>query len=372
MGAHRASFRSAHWNPQGAILIGEETEGMTATRNASRARLIRRFAAVLLAFGALDAAAAAGRSQQTTVSASSRASQLHLQVSAASVWHPDDAALKAIRSECSRTDPSQYGQCFLKGMQERGASANAVAFARTLQNSKEGMGYMQDFTEGGHVAVAQVVFPGREGSRAAWLLVNGDPSPIDVDDLALLPMGDVRLDIVFREIRRTYARVSVFGESRSEASPPLMPRAAEAQEFLVNYALRDGCRDCKRLGSAQFAFDFEGNGKFEGVSLRGVWMTPDQGTLAPVSVEKDFHFHLVADHAAGYHWELASPIDERFVSPAGTTYSAADPKSGTPGVEDWTFHPRASGRTIIRFQKVRAGEKAAPRERRFFFVVTIR
>ena len=288
------------------------------------------------------------------------------------MWHPDDAALKAIRSECSQTDTSQHGECFLKGMQGQGASASAVAFARILQGSKEGVGYMKDFTEGGHVAVAQVVFPGREGSRDAWLLVNGDPSPIDVDDLALLPMADVRSDIVFQEIRRTYARASVFGESRSEASPPLIPRAAEAQEFLVNYALRDGCPACKRVGSAQFAFDFEANGKFEGASLRGVWMTPDQGTLAPVSMTKDFHFHLVADHAAGYHWELASPIDERFVSLAGTTYSPADSKTGTPGVEDWTFHPRAPGRTIIRFQKVRPGEKTAPREGRFFFVVTIR
>jgi len=344
---------------------------MTARRNASGS--IRRFVALLLAFGALGAASAAGRHQQRPASGSRRASRSRLQVSAASVWHPNSAALKAIRSECSQTDTSRYGECFLKGMEERSASASAVAFARTLQNSsKEGVGYMKDFTEGGHVAVAQVVFPGREASREAWLLVNGDPSPIDVDDLALLPMADVRSDIVFQEIRRTYARVSVFGDSRSEASPPLVPRAAEAQEFLVNYALRDGCPACKRVGSAQFAFDFEGNGKFEGVSLRGVWMTPDQGTLAPVSMTKDFHFHLVADHPAGYHWELASPIDERFVSLAGMTYSPADSKTGTPGVEDWTFHPRAPGRTIIRFQKVRPGEKTATQERRFFFVVTIR
>jgi predicted secreted protein len=329
----------------------------------------RRFAALLLAVGAL--APVAGRSQQTPARAYSRASRPHLHASAASVWHPTDAVLKAIRSECGQRDKSQYGQCFLRGMQEKGASASAVGFAQALQSSKEGMGYETEFTEGGHVAVAQVVFPGREGSREAWLLANGDPSPIDVDNLALLPMADVRSNIVFQEIRRTYTRASVFGDSRSEASPPLVPRAAEAQEFLVNYALRDGCPDCKRVGSAQFAFDFEGNGKFEGVSLRGVWMTPDQGTLAPVSMLKDFHFHLVADHAAGYHWELASPIDERFVSLVGTTYSAADRKTGAPGVEDWTFHPRAPGRTIIRFQKVRQGEKIAPRERRFFFVVSI-
>ena len=288
------------------------------------------------------------------------------------MWNPGDTALKAIRSECTSTDESQYGECFLKGMQAKGASASAVAFARKLQtSSKEGVGYMKDFTEGGHVAVAQVVFPGREGSREAWLLVNGDPSPIDVDDLSLLPMADVRPNIVFQEIRRTYPRARVFGDSRSEASPPLTPRPGEAQEFLVNYALRDGCRDCKRVGSAQFAFDFEGNGKFEGVSLRGVWMTRDQGTLAPVNMVKDFHLHLLADHGAGYHWQLASPIDERFVSLVGTTYSSPDRKSGTPGVEDWTFHPRAPGRTIVRFEKLRPGEKAAPRDRRFFFVVTI-
>jgi predicted secreted protein len=293
-------------------------------------------------------------------------------VTAASVWHPSDADLKAIRSECNQADPAQYSQCFIKGMQQKGASPDAITFARSLEVSGKGRaGYLEDFTEGGRVAVAHVVFAQRDSTDVAWLLVNGSPSLIDVDNLSLLPLADVRSDMIFREIRRTFDRAGVFADSRSDPSPPLVPRPGDAQEFLVNYALRDGCRTCKRVGSAQFAFDFAGDGKFEGASLRGVWMTPAQGTLAPVSIAKDFHIHLAADHSAGYRWQLASPLDERFVSLVSTTYTTPDAGSGTPGVEDWIFHPRAPGRTIIRFEKVHPGEKNPPRDRRFFVVVTV-
>ncbi len=343
---------------------------MTASTNSAIHRWEPAFIIWLLTLSLVTPARLpAGALQQGTPSTGG--SRSHAPVGSAAIWHPGTAALKAIRSDCSQPDP-EFGPCFIKGMQENGASPSAIAFARSLQaDGKSGVGYMKDLTEGGHVAVAQVVFPRPQGSREAWLLVNGSPSPIDVDDLSLLPMTDVRSDMVFREIRRTFTKVGVYSEPRSEPSPALIPRAAEAQEFLVNYALLNACGTCKRVGTAQFAFDFEGNGKFEGVSLRGVWMTPDQGTLAPVSMVKDFHFHLVADHAAGYRWQLASPLDERFVSLVSTTYSTPNGKAGIPGVEDWVFHPRAPGRTIIRFQKVHPGEKIVPRERRFFFVVTI-
>lgn len=341
--------------------------------NNAAGRVVKR--ALVTLFSALNALVLlrmpAFPSSQAAAGSSTNASRAQERISGAAAWHPGDAALKGIHSECRAADPQQYGSCFIKGMQEHGASPDAIAFARRLAAGKSGVGFMEDFTEGGRVAVARVVFCQRDGSRQAWLLVNGSPSPIDVDNLSLLPLADVRSDIVFREIRRTFARTAVFADSRSDASPPLVPRLGDAQEFLVNYALLDGCGSCKRVGSAQFAFDFAGNGRFEGVSLRGVWMTREQGMLAPVSMNKDFHIHLVADHSAGDRWQLASPPDERFVSLVSTTYATPDAKSGTPGVEDWIFHPRAPGRTIIRFQKVLPGEKSPPRDRRFFVVVTV-
>lgn len=344
---------------------------MTRAKNAAR-RIVKQDAALLAALGAMALLRTPALAIfQGAAGPSGSALRTQDRVTRASVWRPSDAVLQAIRSECGKADPRQFGQCFLKGMQEHGAPAEAIVFARSLAMGKNGVGYLEGFTEGGRVAVAHVVNVQRDASREGWLLVNGSPSPVDVDNLSLLPMSDVRSDIVFQEIRRNYARASIFPEPQSDSSPPLVPRAGDAQEFLVNYALLDGCRTCKRIGSAQFAFDFAGSGRFEGVSLRGVWMTREQGTLAPVSIMKDFHIHLAADHSAGYHWQLASSLDQRFVSLVGTTYSTPDARSGTPGIEDWTFHPRAQGRTIIRFEKVRPGEKNPPRDRRFFFVVTV-
>lgn len=339
----------------------------------NRGRVVKRgfiaIVAALSAIGALQMPAPA--ISRAAAGSLSDASRPPAQIAGASAWHPSDAALKAIRSACRQADPRQYPPCFLKGMQDHGASPDAIAFARKLATGSAGVGYIEDFTEGGRVAVAHVVFVRRDASREAWLLVNGSPSPVDVDNLSLLPLADMRSDIVFQEIRRTYAKAGVFAEPRPDPSPPLVPRPGGAQEFPVDYALLDGCPACKRVGSAQFAFDFAGDGKFEGASLRGVWMTRDQGTLAPVSMTKNFHIHLAADHSAGYQWQLASPLDERLVFLVGTSYSTPDAASGTPGVEDWVFHPRAKGRTIIRFEKVRPGEKNPPHDRRFFFVVTV-
>jgi predicted secreted protein len=323
--------------------------------------------------GARREALSAPWRQQAVARDSSGPRAGHLRVTEAAVWHPTEAVVKGIQSECAAAAAAQYGQCFIKGMQEKGAPPGAVEFARTLDATGHGgAGFVEDFTEGGPVAVAHVVFPGRKFSREGWLLVNGSPSPIDVDDLTLLPLQDVKSDMIFQEIRRTFSKATVFSESRQQPSPPLVPRAGEAQEFLVNYQLLDGCATCKRVGSVQFAFDFTSSARFEGASLRGVWMSPDQGSLAPVGMDKDFHIHLVADHDAGYKWQLASPLDERFVSLVSTTYAAHAGQAGNIGVEDWTFHPRAPGRTIIRFQKVRPGETNPPRDRRFFFVVTVR
>lgn len=336
---------------------------------AERGLRVIMIAVLLAGGGARSQGPPAGRSLEASGTTSSRAARGPQHVSKSAVWNPTEAVLNVIRSECG---PSQDGQCFVEGMQKHGASADAVTFARTLERTKSGVGYMKDFTEGGRVAVARVVFPWRANPNEAWLLVNGSPSPIDVDDLPLLPLGSVKADMIFQEIRRTFTRVAVFSDPRTQASPPLVPRPGNAQEFLVNDSLLDGCRTCRQVGAVQFAFDFTGDGKFEGVTMRGVWMTPDQGQLAPVAVGRDFHIHLVADHSAGYSWQLASPLNESLLALVDKTYSSREGQPGNTGVEDWVFHAQAPGRSIIRFKKVRPGEQNPPRDRRFFFVVTAR
>jgi predicted secreted protein len=306
-------------------------------------------------------------------------------VTASVVWKPDTAALKALEEQCDKGIPSDYARCFTNGMGARGAPSEAVAFARELgESSGRGPGYVTDFTEGGTVAVAHVAFPARSAAndqpRQAWLLVNGSPGSVDVDDLSLLPGPSVEGDLILQEIRRSYPKAGIYGDERTAASPALMSRPDGGERFPVTYALRNGCQSCEEVGNAEVAFDFSADGKFQGATLLGMWMRKDMGTLVAVQSGRDFYLHLSSNHSAGFSWQLASPLNEKLLKFVSKDYSEPSGdlgqsgqlgQLGKTGVEKWTLHAMAPGRTIVRFQNVQAGETNPPPDRRFFFAVTV-
>ena len=299
-----------------------------------------------------------------------------LRVTAATVWKPDAAALKAIEQRCEGGNPSSYVSCLVKEMRAHGASPEAVAFAQQLAaNGGRGPGFAVDFTEGGRVAVAHILFPARlpPGDRPAqgWLLVNGSPGLIDVDDPSLLPGPIVDGDLILQEIRRSYSKAGIYGDERTTASPAMMVRSDGGQRFPITYSLRNGCRSCEEVGNAEVAFDFSADGKFQGATLLGMWMRRDMGTLVAVQAGRDFYLHLPSDHPAGYSWQLASPLDANLLKFVGKEYTEPGGQLGKDGVEKWTLHALARGRTILRFQNVQPGETNPPPNRKFFFAVTV-
>ncbi|HUI40694.1 MAG TPA: protease inhibitor I42 family protein [Terriglobia bacterium] len=302
--------------------------------------------------------------------APAQAQQKPARVTPAVVWNPEAAAVTSIREACAKGGAGRFTACFIEGMGPHGASPEAVAFARLLARRTHGeLGYAINFTEGGRVAVVHAAFPQRKTAPEVWLLVNGSPGLIDVDDRSLWPLPKVQADLIFQEIRRTFPKAEVRQGDRAEASPPLVPKPNGGQEFLVNYSLLNGCATCKLAGHAQFAFDFEG-GRFSGARLVGVWMTPDQGQLAPVAAGSNFTIHLVADHAAGYSWKIVSIVNGQLLKHTGTDYRAPAGQAAKDGVEDWHFQSLAPGRSIIRFQKAQSGAKGKAPPKNFYFVVT--
>jgi predicted secreted protein len=345
--------------------------------------LLRSIPAVAVLAGVITMAAArAGASKQAAPGAQTQAL-----VTASVVWKPDGAALKAIEEECGRGTPSGFAACFTNGMRAHGASSEAVAFAQQLAASGRGLGYVTDFTEGGKVAVAHAVFlaPGRPNGepRQAWLLVNGTPPAVDVDELSLLPQQSAEGDLILQEIRRSYPKAGIYGGERTAASPAMMSRQEGGQRFPVTYALRSGCQSCEEVGNAEIAFDFSADSKFQGATLLGMWMRKDMGTLVDVQSGRDFYLHLPSDHSAGYSWQLASPLDEKllklvskdYFEPGGQSGQSGQSdqvgKVGKTGIEKWTLHALAPGRTIVRFQSVQPGETNPPPDRKFFFAVTV-
>ena len=339
-----------------------------------RVSSVRAFTAIAaaLVLGSAGVSAAGKGRQESIAGRTVNESQRLFPVKDSIVWNPEAATLKAIVDECGKANETGPAACFIKGMKAQGASADAVAFSEMLVEKNGGSpGYTTDFTEGGKVAVARVVFPLQPSPNQHWVFINGSPEVVDANDLALLPKDAFDGDFILQEIRRTFPGAAVFTSNRSDPSPALVPLSDGGQRFLVGYPLMNGCQACANVGHSEVAFDFASDGKFEGATLLGLWMRKDQGTLVAVQAGRDFTLHMLSSHSAGFSWQLASALDEKVVKFVSKEYSEPGGVLGKKGVEKWTMHAVAPGKTIIRLENVRAGETDPPPDRKFYFAVTV-
>jgi hypothetical protein len=187
-----------------------------------------------------------------------------IQVTAAAVWQPPAGFMARFHAECAGRRGAAFDACFVAAMQQAGASAAAVDFARRL----DGEAYLQRLdATGGPVAVAHVFYPFRANENDAWLLVNGAPPLIDVDNRKFLALDAMRTSLPYREIRRRFPNVSFWPGNRGSGNPEI--RMA-GQEIVVGYLLRDQCHACAIVGEVHFAFDFDHAGRFVGTRLVSV------------------------------------------------------------------------------------------------------
>src|SRR5579883_2628429 len=189
-------------------------------------------------------------------------------VTAAALWRPSPAVLAAMHDRCAR-GAALVADCLASEMRAAGASPEAIAFAQRLPIA----GFMQAFWGAEPVAVAGIRYPFRANENAAWLLVNGAPSLIDVDDYRLAPIAEIRADGTFGAIARAHPAVSLWPGDRSGANPPAIERRPDGGERItVVDRLRDGCHACAILGEVRYAFAFDDAGRFIGTHL--VSITP--------------------------------------------------------------------------------------------------
>lgn len=184
-----------------------------------------------------------------------------------SEWNTTTETIRSIQQQCMAKSAPDFGKCFVDSMSQVGASPQAVAFARATQNT----GYLAHFVKMGRVDLAYVDYPFRANENEGWLLVNGDPAMIDVDDFALLPKDQLETNQTYLRIKDKFPKVMLFGGDRSLKQPPKMiALSGKGQRFVVEYRLLNGCHACGRVGRAQFAFDFDADGKFLGTTLLDV------------------------------------------------------------------------------------------------------
>lgn len=179
------------------------------------------------------------------------------------VWSPSPQILSAIREKCGRA-PASANDCFLSEMQSAGASSQAVAFAKSFAG--DGLAYVRAFRKVGSVDIAYIEYAFRANELDGVLLINGEPSIIDVDSEKFVSQEIFSKDPAYAALAKKYPQVSIWPDDRYHTSKPLVRHLESGRvSIVVDYILRDGCHACAQIGTASLTFVFDEHGKFSGV-----------------------------------------------------------------------------------------------------------
>jgi predicted secreted protein len=295
-------------------------------------------------------------------------------------WSPDTTIMEKIRGACAPLSGDGFEACFVAGMQKSGASPQAVAFSQSIGN----LGYMEALRQSGQVDIAFVVYPFRANENQGFLLVNGDPPLVDVDDLSLLSPDPLKEDLRYIRLKRLYPAVALWPGDRSDRDYPMPERTPDGGlRFMVRYRLLNGCHACELAGHALYAFEFDKTGRFLGTTYLCVEKPseisefselPDSDPAAPIAVApgQTFTLTLRSNPTTGYIWQVAEPVDERILHLIGSEYlSDKTGLTGAGGREVWTFKAVGTGETRITLKYARSWEtNAAPAKTARFTVMS--
>ncbi len=160
---------------------------------------------------------------------------------------------------------ASFPECFMNQIAVAGAPSEAVAFTRALYKQSDGqVGIMNAFKSYGQVDVAQVFYPLRANDNYGLLLVNGDPTILDVDDLKKLDRTAMEQDSWYQSVKAKFPQIDIWPGDRSAAIPwpRVQPLPDGGIEFIIPYPMINGCHACAHVGSARFGWEFDAGGKF--------------------------------------------------------------------------------------------------------------
>ena len=194
------------------------------------------------------------------------------QIGPAAVWTPAVNDLAQISQACKAARGADYSSCFITQMSALGAPPEAVTFTRTYAEQNHGMvAFLKGFRPVDFVDLGYASFPAAADFNQRWLLLNGSPAIIDVDDFSLLPQADMEKDPAFAALRKRYPKMVLFdGDRSSDSLPEMQTRADGAEEFAIDYPLKDQCRACATVGTVHFGFEFDPAGRLEAVKFLNV------------------------------------------------------------------------------------------------------
>jgi len=282
------------------------------------------------------------------------------------VFAGDTKFVDAVKSGCQDLHPDKLQDCFAGAMKKAGASTAAVEFSKQLGEP----GFVRDFRVAGPVDVAYVLYPYRANENQSWLIVNGDPAAIDVDNSKLVTIAARALknNSAYTGLAKAHPDLSPWpGDRYSTEMPDVEMGAKGGVHIIVNYRLREKCHSCAVLGHAWYSFEFDAKGLFAGARLMAISVTRDKAPMTramsktgstPVgsTVGEELTIALPVKDAAASEWTLAKALDSAKVRLIEHSHVAPPAGNGAAGTEElWKFAALGAGTTEIAFQ--RTGEK---------------
>jgi hypothetical protein len=197
-----------------------------------------------------------------------------------SVWQPPQSFLTAAHAACdTKSQGRRYADCYIEQMTKAGAPADAVTFTRAAQEQLHEVAIMTSFQHVGPADIAWVVYPIHQPGDFGLLLVNGQPSLVNAEDLKLLDQKAMQQSFQFQDVKSQFPRVELFsGDRDGQTWPNSQAGPNGGVQFTLGYALRNGCYTCAKAGAALFNWNFDASGKFTGTTFQGLTPAPLPGS----------------------------------------------------------------------------------------------
>ncbi|HET6936228.1 MAG TPA: hypothetical protein VFI72_15410 [Candidatus Angelobacter sp.] len=193
------------------------------------------------------------------------------QIGPSSVWRGSDNQLHQIQQSCKGLEDDAYLHCFTSQMANMGASSEAIDFTQEYADDHDGrIAVLRGFHALDAVDLGYAFFPDDPESKQGWVLLNGSPDIFNVDDQESVPREQLSRNPQFLALSAAHPNAGIYPDSsqRPEDGMPQVKKTVDGgQQFIVDYAVRDGCRTCALLGIASYSFDFAPSGTFRSANL---------------------------------------------------------------------------------------------------------
>jgi chagasin family peptidase inhibitor I42 len=282
------------------------------------------------------------------------------------VFAGDTKFIDVVKASCDEAHADKLQDCFAGEMKKAGASAAAVEFSKQLGEP----GFVRDFRAAGPVDIAYVLYPYRANENQSWLIVNGTPPTIDVDNSKLVTIAARALknNATYSGLAKAHPDLSPWpGDRYSTETPDVEMGANGGVHIIVNYRLREKCHSCAVLGHAWYSFEFDAKGIFAGARLMAISVTRDKApvvratskmaaisiaTSLGTAVGDELTIALPVKDAAASEWTLAKALDTGKIRLIEHSHVAPPTGNGAAGTEElWKFAALGAGTTQIAFQR---------------------